>query len=144
MMEISKSQLEEIYRHAKETYPQECCGIIVGTSNGKKVVKEVHRGRNLITERAKDRYELDPLDILRVQKGCRIKELEIIGFYHSHPEAASRPSKYDAERAWPDYSYLIISVVNGTIQGINSWIFNEQLRNFEEEQIAAAEQGSTR
>ncbi len=143
-MEISNLQLEEIYRHVRETYPHECCGIIVGTNNGKRVVKEVHRGKNLIVERAKDRYELDPLDILRVQKACRTKELEIIGFYHSHPDAQSRPSKYDAERAWPDYSYLIVSVINGTIQGVNSWIFNEQLRNFEEEQIAATERGFAR
>jgi proteasome lid subunit RPN8/RPN11 len=135
MIEIVKSQLEEIYRHSVESYPNECCGLLVGTVHDRKEVKEVHRGKNLVVERARDRYELDPLDILRVQKGCREKQLEIMGFYHSHPDYPSRPSKFDAERAWPEYSYIIVSVVDGTVRSINSWVFNEELRNFEEETV---------
>ena len=136
MIEIPKAVLEDLYRHSVESYPNECCGLLVGTVGGRREVKEAHRGRNLI-EDARDRYELDPLDILRVHKGCREKQLEIMGFYHSHPDYPSRPSHLDAERAWPEYTYIIVSVVNGAARSVNAWVFKQDLGRFEEETLIA-------
>lgn len=83
---------------------------------------------------ARDRYWIDPADLLRVQKESRLQDLEIIGIYHSHPDHPALPSECDRRLAWPVYSYLIASVRGGTVADVTSWQLNA-VEQFEPEAI---------
>ena len=129
MLEIPRSVLDEIQKHMEEIYPHECCGLIVGTFSGSgRVATTSRRCGNLNTERAKDRYELDPKDI-------RDGPWDIIGVYHSHPDHPSRPSQTDLNHAWPGWSYMIGSVQKGTVASVQSWELNERENRFDEESL---------
>ena len=136
MIHIKKEQLDDIEAHGKEGYPNEVCGIILGVSGseGNKAL-QVRRAANLNNNRAHDRYELDPQDLLKAEKDARDKGLEIIGFYHSHPDHPDVPSEFDRERAWPSYSYIISSIMGGKEASTKSWLLNDESQAFEEEKI---------
>ena len=128
--------MRQIYDHTEASYPYECCGVMIGTSGNPSVVHAFRPCKNLNTERARDRYDMDPQDQLRAEQEFRNSPWEIIGIYHSHPDHPSRPSQTDTDRAWPGYSYVIISVQKGKVASTNSWalkVLNESEREFEEE-----------
>ena len=135
MITIPDSLLREIYDHTQTSYPYECCGLMIGTMGQNKIVHAFRRCKNLNTERAHDRYDMDPLDMLRVEREFENSPWQIIGIYHSHPDHPSRPSQTDTDRAWPDYSYVIISVHKGTVAGAQSWVLNEVEKKFDEEPL---------
>ncbi len=141
MILIKKEHLDDIEAHGKEGYPNEVCGIILGVcglgisgSEGNEAL-QIKRAVNLNSDRAHDRYELDPQDILMAEKDARDKGLEIIGFYHSHPDHPDVPSEFDRERAWPSYSYIISSIMGGKEASTKSWLLNDESQVFEEEKI---------
>ena len=129
-MKIATSALEAIQAHGAEGYPNEICGIMLGPPGGE-LVTEVRRAANIIgqprsrwswtAERAVDRYEMDPLDQIRVEKEARIAGLDIIGYYHSHPDHPARPSVFDAEQSWAGYVYVIVSVESGKPVDVNAF-----------------------
>ena len=139
---ISAAQLKTIYDYAADIYPEECCGILLGRIEGvSKVVVEVIETINTwreseVTTELKNlddlnrtkhsRYTISPRDIFQAQKRGRDLQLDIIGFFHSHPDALSIPSTCDRDRAWEIYSYPIISVINGKISDIQSWVLNSE------------------
>lgn len=135
MITIPASVLREIYDHTEASYPNECCGLMVGSMGKDKVVHTFRICKNLNKERAHDRYDMDPLDMLRVEREFEKSPLEIVGIYHSHPDHPSKPSQTDTDRAWPDYSYVIISVQKGTVASAQSWVLNEGERKFYEEPL---------
>jgi proteasome lid subunit RPN8/RPN11 len=139
MIKIPDSLLRQIYDHTEDSYPNECCGVMIGTMGEMKVVHAFRRCKNLNTERAHDRYEMDPLDLLRAEREFENSSWDIVGIYHSHPDHASRPSQTDTERAWPDYSYVIISVQKGVVASAQSWVLNESERKFYEEPLVLLE-----
>lgn len=139
-LSIKRQDLDAIVQHAQETYPNECCGLLTGAIGAQREVRGVHRGRNIAAD-PRDRYELDPYDHFQIRKFCYQQNQEVIGFYHSHPDYPAQPSQMDADRAWSDYSYLIVSVVQGAVYKVTSWIFNGDLRKFEEESIIIQEPG---
>ncbi len=95
---------------AAAAYPNEGCGVLIGRFVGDRVeVVEATSGRNTNTERARDRYLLDPGDILRADRDARSRELDIVGFWHSHPDHPARPSQFDTDHAWLDYVYVIVN-----------------------------------
>ena len=111
---------------------------MIGTSPGPAKDKTVHAFRackNLNTDRSRDRYDMDPLDMLRVGREFEKSSWDIIGIYHSHPDHPSRPSQTDTDRAWPDYSYIIISVQQGIAASAQSWVLNEGEKKFYEEPL---------
>ena len=128
---------ERIRAHAAADYPHECCGLLVGTwqEGGRTVVERVEPARNLNTERAHDRYELDPTDYLRVDREAREAGLEVVGFYHSHPDSPPLPSVTDARQAWPTYTYIILSVVGGEPGEMRAWLFDESADVFDEQEV---------
>ena len=134
-IEVPQQVHDEIVAHAKETYPHECCGVLIGNTLGAKKVFNVERASNLNTERAADRYILDPKELNIIDKQARAASLEIIGFYHSHPDHTDRPSKYDREHGQADYSYLIVSVMEGTDIAVRCWMFSNEKEPFIEEKI---------
>jgi len=90
-VKIRQSAMEAIEGHGAEGYPDEICGIMLGTQ-AEQVVTEVRRARNIIVERSRDRYEIDPRDHIRIQREADAKGLDILGYYHSHPDHPARPS----------------------------------------------------
>ena len=120
-MKITPQALGEVNAHAAEGYPFEICGILI-TSRGSDVVTEVRRVRNTIVDRARDRYEMDPRDQIRIQRECDASGLEIIGYYHSHPDHPARASVTDAQRSWAGPIYLIVSCVNGRVVEANAFV----------------------
>jgi proteasome lid subunit RPN8/RPN11 len=111
-MNITDAHLKQIYAHAKETYPHECFGFLVGTFDADGFVYRVARGANLNAERA-DRFEMDPKEFLRIEKQADNEGLNVIGFYHSHPDWPAIPSQTDITWAWEGSYYLIVSVREG-------------------------------
>jgi len=126
-----RMQLEEYVRNG---YPRETCGLLIGRQNGRQVeVRRIIAARNLNTERAHDRYELDPEDFLAADAGARAEGLEIVGVWHSHPDHPARPSETDRAAAWEGWSYVIASVTRSEVADVRSWRLNGE--QFEEESI---------
>jgi proteasome lid subunit RPN8/RPN11 len=115
----------ELRRLAALSYPLEGCGILLGhlrgPSSGDPLVIDVIPGHNLVTDRAHDRYELDPLDILVADRRARDEHKDIVGFWHTHPDHPAEPSRFDAERAWPEYVYVICSTVRMGVEDTRWW-----------------------
>lgn len=122
-------------RLAESAYPYEGCGVLVGTSDE---VTQVRPGRNTRgpEDRARDRYVLDPLDILAAEREADAAGLEVVGFWHTHPDHPSRASRYDADHAWAGYLYVIVSVVGGKAEGEQGWVLeSEAPAEFREESL---------
>lgn len=135
IISIPKPVYDEMLAHARETYPHECCGVLVGGSFKGKVVMESHRAKNLNLERANDRYLIDPKELNFIDKISRVQGMDILGFYHSHPDHPDRPSDTDREWGQVGYSYVIISVKGGTEVSARSWIIEDDKAPFSEEKI---------
>ncbi len=134
MIIINNKPLEEIYRHVRQSYPHECCGVLSGKNTPRKEVLASHPVTNLNRERTHDRYQLDPQQFQRIDEQVRTQGLSVLGFYHSHPDHPPAPSEFDTQRAWEGYSYLIVAIKGGKTLQAKSWILNEQ-GVFEEEKI---------
>jgi proteasome lid subunit RPN8/RPN11 len=117
---ILRAAFEGIQEHGAAGYPDEICGIMLGPP-GERTVSQVKRARNIIVERSRDRYEIDPLDHIRIQREADAAGLDIIGYYHSHPDHPARASVFDTERAWAGYVYVIVSIENGNPVDANAF-----------------------
>ena len=133
MIKIYKRAKDDYEAHSVEAYPHECCGVLVGTTKGDKVVTRAVRVENKNAERAADRYDLDPADMNRIDKEARGRGEEVIGIYHSHPDHPDRPSDFDRDRGFPYYSYVIVSVMKGEVATVKCWYFEEDDEPFGEE-----------
>lgn len=144
MLIINPKMLDDIYEHSLKSYPEECCGILVGFDNGgARFITEVHRAENVSDERRHDRYLIDERKLIEVIKSTRGQNADVIGFYHSHPDYPSRPSQYDTENAaWPGYSYLIVSVEKGHVVSAQSWVMSHEGGKFVEQPIQTKESES--
>jgi proteasome lid subunit RPN8/RPN11 len=146
-LQLHKAQVESIRRHGARDYPNECCGILLGTveDDGKEVTQVVPlanlrhdptRAQELLplddpgSETEKNRFLIDPLDQLRVEKEARARGLEVVGYYHSHPDHPARPSVYDRDHAWPWYSYVIVSIEKGAPKDLTSWVLADNRSSF--------------
>jgi proteasome lid subunit RPN8/RPN11 len=137
MIRLTDEQGAQIKAHGEETYPHECCGFLLGgETDGVKVVQEVRRAANARDDSPRNRYLIPPEELLRVEKDSRGRGLQIIGYYHSHPDVAARPSEYDRQHAWPWYSYLIVSVRGGTAAELLAWVVEDDEGPFVSEEIA--------
>ena len=125
-LRLPETLLEEIRRHGASAYPAECCGALAGRVNGEGT-KDVVRLAPAVNRRTDDphRYLIAPDDLRRLELELRAEGLEIVGYYHSHPDHPARPSAYDAEHAWPWYSYLIVRVDGGRGREAASWTLDD-------------------
>jgi len=147
VLTLKPEHLNIIRHHAQETYPEECCGLLLGKiSDGETELVEVwptandyqaetaalFTDENLTTKER--RYIIDPKEMLRSQKQGRDRGLNIIGIYHSHPDHPAIPSECDRQSAWPEYLYIIVSVPKGCPTDIYCWSLDQdhqfQLKNF--------------
>lgn len=112
MLRISQSDYDVLRKHGVETYPYECCGVLLGTSeDGINTVTAIMRVANIRTDSAHNRYQIAPQELIHIQREARQRELDIIGFYHSHPDHPAQWSKTDfVEAHWFGCSYVITSV----------------------------------
>ena len=135
-MKITKSLLEKLKAHGRRTYPEECCGILLGRENGdEKVVSDVIEIDNARNEQRERRFLITPQAYQEADKEARKRALEILGFYHSHPDHPAWPSQYDLEHAWAWFSYMITSVEKGEPKETSSWVLREDRSAFDQEEI---------
>ena len=140
MLQIAQPELDALRRHGEETYPHECCGALLGRMEGpNRRVETTVRCTNTQSERGHDRYVIDPRELVRIQREGREHGLDIIGFYHSHPDCPARWSKTDlAEAHWVGCSYVITQVEKGHAAETNSFLLagaGEDDKHFEDEPI---------
>ncbi len=142
MIEVDQQRLTEMRQHGERDYPFECCGLMLGRfeSNGHKVVIETYPISNAREEEAKrNRFLIRPEELVRGEKYARAKSLDVVGFYHSHPDEPAVPSKYDLDHAWPTYSYVVVSVEKGQAVDLQSWEMESDRSRFSEEVIATSQ-----
>jgi len=117
---ISRELADQIRAHGTETYPHECCGALLGKDDPREI-----RGLFPMINRREDsprnRFSVTPQDVIEAEKAARQRGLDVVGWYHSHPDHPARPSQYDRDHAWPWYSYIIVSVAEGKPQEMTSW-----------------------
>ena len=138
MLKINDEHLIEIREHGERDYPFECCGLMLGRFEdaGRKVVTETYQISNAREEEAKrNRFLIRPEELMRGEKYAREKGLEVVGFYHSHPDDRAVPSQYDLEHAWPTYSYIVVAVESGGAADLRSWEMEPDRSRFNEEDI---------
>lgn len=118
---------EEMQRLAASAYPDEGCGVLIGRhAEGRTEIFAVTSARNLNEERSKDRYLMDPGDIVRADREAREQGLDIVGYWHSHPDHPARPSRYDTDHAWVDYVYIICATTREGTGDVNAFTLNEE------------------
>ena len=142
MIEISESQLRSIRQEAESRYPNESCGILIGTSRGdtKRVKLLVPAENNFSKEEQYHRYWITPEEYRSAERLASSEKLDIIGLYHSHPDHPARPSQFDLDHAWGWFSYIITSVANGTSGAMHSWVLNGDRTGFDEERITTPDE----
>lgn len=135
---ITPRHLQTISRHAAMTYPQECCGVLIGHSGAGTII--IERVLSVGNERgdSRDRYLIHPETVLAAHKQARALGFEVVGYYHSHPDHPAVPSGLDHENAWPDVSYLIVAIQGGRVTEARSWRLSADREQFEEEAIEQA------
>jgi len=124
MLKLCRTDYDAIRRHGEETYPHECCGVLLGNFNedGTRVVTSTARCGNTRTDSAHNRYNIDPRELVRIQREGRDRGEDIVGFYHSHPDHPAQFSPTDlAEAHWFCCSYVITSVEKGKAVVTNSF-----------------------
>jgi proteasome lid subunit RPN8/RPN11 len=118
---ITRGALEEVRAHAVEGYPNEICGMLVAEP-GTDVISRTRRVRNTIVERARDRYEMDPVEQIRIQRELDREGREIVGYYHSHPDHPASASITDSSRSWAGPVYLIVASRLGGTGEANAFV----------------------
>src|SRR3954469_12319342 len=123
-LRVNETMLGTIHREGERAYPGECCGVLAGQPGQ---IKQVRRLLPVENRRADDphRYLIAPEDLRRVEAEVRQAGLEVLGFYHSHPDHPAAPSSFDAEHACPWYSYLIVRVDGGQGAQVASWVLDD-------------------
>jgi proteasome lid subunit RPN8/RPN11 len=137
MLKLAPEIAERIRAHAAESYPYECCGALVGRGSDVREVREVLRLANQREDSPQNRYVIRSSDVRRAELFARERRLELLGWYHSHPDAPARPSEYDREHAWPWYSYLIVSVEKGSTREMAAWRLRDDRSRFDPEEVEA-------
>ena len=143
MLRLNEQVYHAIRRHGEETYPHECCGVLLGRSaEGTNEVEDAVRAGNTRTDSAHNRYNIAPQELVRIQRQGRERGLDIVGFYHSHPDHPAQWSKTDfAEAHWLGCSYVITAVEKGVAQATNSFLLTgttEEDKAFEDEAVEVA------
>jgi proteasome lid subunit RPN8/RPN11 len=137
MITVSKSLLDTIREHGVQDYPYECCGLLLGRyAEEGKIVSETYPISNAREESAKrNRFLIEPVELMRGERYAREHDLEVVGFYHSHPDSPAVPSQYDLEHAWPTYSYIIVSTSPGQASDLFSWEQEPDRSRFNREEL---------
>ena len=123
-----------IRAHGRETYPNECCGALIGIDGR---VTDAFGLPNTTEEGPRRRFLVRPQDYRAAEARASERGADLLGFYHSHPDHPAQPSQYDLDHAWPFFAYVIISVRDGEPQEIRSWRLRDDRSQFDEEVLTA-------
>jgi len=135
-LKINEELAARIRTYGTETYPHECCGGLLGhDADGEREVLSIFPLVNRREDSPRNRFSLTPDDVRAAEKAATEQGLELIGWYHSHPDHPARPSEYDREHAWPWYSYVILSVQRGEPRQMTSWRLADDRTRFAPEDL---------
>jgi proteasome lid subunit RPN8/RPN11 len=134
---LTKSLVADMRRHAEEGYPYEVCGLLLGRlASGDRQAVEAVRLENERPDSRHNRYAVSGRSMLRAERYAEQSGLDVVGYYHSHPNAPARPSGFDLDHAtWPGISYPIVSVVDGAAREVRSWTLADDRESFVEEAL---------
>jgi len=143
-LRIQKDLLDQLRKHGEQTYPHECCGVLVGDFDdaGSKTVRRVVACGNTRTDSTENRYNISPAELILIQRESALTGQDIVVFYHSHPDCPAKWSSTDLNEAhWTDCSYVITGVESGKAALTNSFLLlgDEQSKHFEDEVIEVVE-----
>lgn len=133
---------EEIAQHGEASFPDECCGVLLGSEHdGVRTITQLLPIENQWDEaERRRRFLITPQEMLRAEREARKVGLDILGFYHSHPDAPARPSEFDREHAWPWYAYVIAEIRGGEYVTMTSWVLNADRQAYTEQEIVAVKE----
>ena len=148
-LSISDDLSDRIRRHGAEAFPHECCGALLGRdtvaseerdsrlhpSEGAREVLDLFPLINRRDDSPRNRFAVSADDVREAEKAARQHGLDVVGWYHSHPDHPARPSQFDREHAWPWYSYMIVSVMSGVPAEMTSWRLNDDRQDYSVERI---------
>ena len=134
-LNVLQDAIDEMTEHAEETYPNECVGFLFGTEEKERNILVIREVKNAKKGDQRRRFEVDPYDYLHAEKFAEKNGLLLLGLYHSHPDHPAIPSEHDLKQAVPYFSYIILSVQQGTAKDIRSWQLNMDTNQFEEEKV---------
>lgn len=147
---ISAELAEKIRRHGAEAYPDECCGALLGHDAsweiGVEKPREILKVFPLVNRREdspRNRFSVTPLDVIEADRTAQARGMDVVGWYHSHPDHPAKPSEYDREHAWPWYSYIIVSVQKGLPREVTSWRLQDDRGSYSQETIEIRKEAST-
>jgi proteasome lid subunit RPN8/RPN11 len=136
MITLNHTSLHRIKIHAMQTYPEECCGALLGTHDGDaKSVCDVLEIKNALGEHRSHRYLVTPEDYTRAEERATKAGVSIVGFYHSHPDHPAEPSQFDLEHAMPWWSYVVVSVESKLPTVMRSWLLKVDRTRFSEKKL---------
>jgi proteasome lid subunit RPN8/RPN11 len=139
VLRVREELVRRIHAHGVETYPHECCGALLGReADSSREVIDLLQLSNRRLDSPRNRFEVTPDDVRLAERTAREKKLDLLGWYHSHPDAPARPSEYDRDHAWPWYSYIIVSVEKGEPCDTRSWRLQDDRSGYEPEVIETA------
>jgi proteasome lid subunit RPN8/RPN11 len=139
MLLLPKKLEQEIRDHGANDYPHECCGAMLGVDTG--ADREVRALFPLINRRddsPRNRFSITPEDFRAAERAATERGLDLLGWYHSHPDHPARPSEFDREHAWPWYSYVIVSVEARTPRELTSWRLEDDRSKYQQEEVLPA------
>jgi proteasome lid subunit RPN8/RPN11 len=137
MIRIETEPWAAMVAHARETYPNECCGAMLGSTDGEqKTVQVSLRLPNAFEGAQAARYELRPEDLLAADKAARQRRMDLIGIYHSHPDCDAYFSRTDLQNSCPWYSFVVLSIQKGEFHHANSWLPNVDQTDAAKEELS--------
>jgi len=143
-LRIPRDEVERMLAHLRAGYPHEACGAFLG--RGREVARAVPL-ENRETEKPRIRYVIDPRDLVRLDREARAEGLEIVGYFHSHPDDKARPSETDRQRAADSLSegvfHVVVAVEQGERATPTAWVFHEATQSFAPEPLEIMEGVST-
>jgi len=132
VIEIPEKITQQIDLHGERTYPEECCGVMLGVQQDQlqivRTILPIGNSQDLNRRRS---FLITPKQYRSAEKNAVDMGLDILGFYHSHPDHPAVPSAFDAEHALPWFTYVIVSVINGKARTISAWVLSEHRRRFD-------------
>lgn len=140
MILLNHTALHKLKVHGMSTYPDECCGILLGMDeNGTRKVCDIFEIRNAMSTQRERRFLIPDDEYRRAEEFARQQGVQIVGLYHSHPDHPAEPSQFDLENALPWFSYVIVAVEAGIPAEVRSWRLRENRSQFDEEEFLVVE-----
>jgi len=139
LLKINPDIAERIRAHGAEGYPHEICGALLGRGSGdEREILTIFPLANQRDDSPRNRFAISAEDVLRAEAAAREQKLDLVGWYHSHPDHPARPSAFDREHAWPWYSYVILRVAEREPREMTSWRLRDDRSGYEEEAVEIA------